>query len=95
VLKPKLAKALAQLDGYDLVLIDCPPSLGALTREALAASDLALIVTTPSYFGAQGVERAVAEVEEIRKKRQSKIETRWNRGEPGSIGCRGAPVSDG
>jgi cellulose biosynthesis protein BcsQ len=67
VLKPKLAKALAQLDGYDLVLIDCPPSLGALTREALAASDLALIVTTPSYFGAQGVERAVAEVEEIRK----------------------------
>lgn len=68
VFKPKLAKALKQLDGYHhLVLIDCPPSLGALTREALAASDLALIVTTPSYFGAQGVERAVAEVEEIRK----------------------------
>jgi chromosome partitioning protein len=65
--KPKLAKALQQLEGYDLVLIDCPPSLGALTREALAASDLALIVTTPSYFGTQGVERAVAEVEEIRK----------------------------
>ena len=64
---PKLAKALNQLNGYDLVLIDCPPSLGALTREALAASDLALIVTTPSYFGAQGVERAIAEVEEMRK----------------------------
>jgi cellulose biosynthesis protein BcsQ len=67
VFKPKLAKALQQLEGYDLVLIDCPPSLGALTREALAASDLALIVTTPSYFGTQGVEKAVAEVEEIRK----------------------------
>ena len=65
--RPKLAKALRQLEGYDLVLVDCPPSLGALTREALAASDLALVVTTPSYFGAQGVERAVAEVEEIRK----------------------------
>jgi len=61
------AKALTQLNGYDLVLIDCPPSLGALTREALAASDLALIVTTPSYFGAQGVERAIDEVEEMRK----------------------------
>ncbi len=65
--KPKLAKALQQLDGYDLVLIDCPSSLGALTREALAASDLALIVTTPSYFSTQGVQRAVAQVEEIRK----------------------------
>jgi len=67
VFRPKLVKALQQLEGYDLVLIDCPPSLGALTREALAASDLALIVTTPSYFGTRGVERAVAEVEEIRK----------------------------
>ena len=63
--RPKLAKALSHLDGYDLVLIDCPPSLGALTREALAASDLALIVTTPSYFGAKGVERAVEEIDEI------------------------------
>ncbi len=65
--RPKLAKALQQLDGYDLVLIDCPPSLGALTREALAASDLALVVTTPSYFGAQGVERAVEEIKEIQR----------------------------
>lgn len=65
--RPKLARALAHLEGYDLVLIDCPPSLGALTREALAASDLALVVTTPSFFGAQGVERAMAEIDEVRK----------------------------
>jgi ATPases involved in chromosome partitioning len=66
--RPKLSRALGHLDeGYDLVLIDCPPSLGALTREALAASDLALVVTTPSYFGAQGVERAMAEIDEVRK----------------------------
>lgn len=65
--RPKLARALDKLDGYDLVLIDCPPSLGALTREALAASDLAVVVTTPSYFGAQGVERAVEEINEIRR----------------------------
>jgi len=65
--RPKLTQALKHLEGYDLTLIDCPPSLGALTREALAASDLALVVTTPSYFGAQGVERAMAEIDEIRK----------------------------
>jgi cellulose biosynthesis protein BcsQ len=72
--RPKLARALAHLDGYDLVLIDCPPSLGALTREALAASDLALVVTTPSYFGAQGVERAMAEIDEIRKSVNPQLE---------------------
>jgi len=63
---PKLARALKHLEGYDLVVIDCPPSLGALTREALAASTLAVVVTTPSYFGAQGAERAIDEINEIR-----------------------------
>jgi chromosome partitioning protein len=63
---PKLARALKRLEGYDLVIIDCPPSLGALTREALAASQLAVVVTTPSYFGAQGAERAIDEINEIR-----------------------------
>lgn len=74
VWRPKLARALSHLEGYDLVLIDCPPSLGALTREALAASDLALVVTTPSYFGAQGVERAMAEIDEVRKSHNRSLE---------------------
>jgi chromosome partitioning protein len=63
---PKLARALKRVDAYDVVIIDCPPSLGALTREALAASRLAVVVTTPSFFGAQGAERAIDEIKEIR-----------------------------
>ena len=63
---PKLARAMKRLEGYDVVVIDCPPSLGALTREALAASRLAVVVTTPSFFGAQGAERAIHEINEIR-----------------------------
>jgi len=59
---------------YDLILIDCPPSLGALTREALAAADLAVVVTTPSFFGAQGVERAISEIDEIRRTVNPKLE---------------------
>ena len=65
-LRPRLRRALAHLDGVDLVLIDCPPSLGALTREALAAANLAVVVTTPSFFGAQGAERALTEIQEIK-----------------------------
>ncbi len=71
--RPKLARAVKHLD-VDLVLIDCPPSLGALTREALAAADLAVVVTTPSYFGAQGAERAIAEIKEIRDSVNPRLE---------------------
>ncbi|WP_232662211.1 ParA family protein [Pseudonocardia sp. TRM90224] len=43
---------------YRLVLIDCPPSLGQLTRGALAAADRALLVTDPTMFAVSGVQRA-------------------------------------
>jgi chromosome partitioning protein len=65
--QPRLSRALRHLEGYDLVLIDCPPSRGALTREGLAASDKALIVTAPTYFGSQGVDKAVDLVREVHK----------------------------
>lgn len=71
--KPRLARALEKLEGYDLVLIDCPPSLGTLTREALAASDLAVVVATPTFFGLQGAERAAEEIEEIRNSHNKKL----------------------
>ena len=73
-LSPRLRRALQHLHDVDLVLIDCPPSLGALTREALAAADLAVVVTTPSYFGAQGAERALAEIAEIRQTVNPRLE---------------------
>ena len=48
---------------YDLVLIDCPPSLGLLTVNALAAADHALISSEAEYFSLQGVEQALEVVE--------------------------------
>jgi chromosome partitioning protein len=45
--------------GYDLVLIDCPPTLGLLTVNALVAADHALISTEAQYFSLQGVEQAL------------------------------------
>jgi chromosome partitioning protein len=49
--------------GHDLVLIDCPPSLGLLTVNALVAADHALISSEAEYFSLQGVEQALEVVE--------------------------------
>jgi chromosome partitioning protein len=48
---------------HDLVLIDCPPSLGLLTVNALVAADHALITSEAEYFSLQGVEQALEVVE--------------------------------
>ena len=52
----RLRKALARVEsGYEAVLIDCPPSLGNLTRSALTASRHALVVVEPSALGLRGI----------------------------------------
>jgi len=62
-----LAEGLHALDEpYDVVLVDCPPSLGRLTRNALVAADRALVVTEPSFFAVHGAHRAFRAVQEER-----------------------------
>ena len=54
----RLRRSLVGVTGqFDLVLIDCPPSLGELTRNALYAATDALVVTEPSFFAVNGAER--------------------------------------
>lgn len=48
----RLARALAATDGYDLVIIDCPPNLGTLTVNALAAADEVVIPVSAEDEGA-------------------------------------------
>jgi chromosome partitioning protein len=52
---------------YDLVLIDTPPSLGELTKNALAASQRALVVAEPSLFALQGAQQALDAVDVVRR----------------------------
>ncbi len=59
-----LRRALAKLPGeYEVVLIDCPPSLGLLTVNALVAADYALVTAEAQYFALQGVEQAMEVIE--------------------------------
>lgn len=64
----KLEEALANVEAdYDLVLIDCAPSLNALTRTAWAASDRVGVVTEPGLFSVAAADRALRAIEEIRR----------------------------
>jgi len=59
-----LRRALTQAgEEYEVILIDCPPSLGLLTVNALVAADHALITAEAQYFALQGVEQAMEVVE--------------------------------
>ena len=48
---------------YDLILLDCPPTLGLLTVNALVAADWALLTAEAQYFAMQGVEQALEVIE--------------------------------
>lgn len=62
-----LRRALQQAPAeYDVILLDCPPSLGLLTVNALVAADWALITAEAQYFALQGVEQALQVVDVAR-----------------------------
>jgi cellulose biosynthesis protein BcsQ len=61
----RLRVAMGGLSGYDLVLVDSPPSLGGLTRNALAASHTAVVVAEPSLFSLQGAAAALDAIEMV------------------------------
>lgn len=62
-----LGQALGRLPApYDLVLIDCPPNLGALTRAGLGCADGAVIVCEPGLFAVAAADRSMQVLEELR-----------------------------
>lgn len=63
-----LREALDGLPDYDQVLIDCPPSLGLLTVNALAAASDILLVTEASWMALQGVADLMETYEVIRRR---------------------------
>lgn len=53
--------------GVDFVIIDCPPSLGRLTANALNAAGLLLLPVTPSPFATEGMKRTLGIVGSVRQ----------------------------
>ena len=63
-LKDKIDKC---KDNYDYILIDCPPSLGLITINALSASDSVIIPVQCEYFALEGVGELLKTIEAVRK----------------------------
>jgi chromosome partitioning protein len=62
-----LADALAPIvDGYDYIVIDCPPSLGLLTLNALVAANGVVIPMQAEYFALEGLSALNATIEKVR-----------------------------
>jgi len=57
-----LADSLHQADGFDFVLLDCPPSLGALTVNALAAADRVIVPVQTEYYALEGLAQLVQSI---------------------------------
>jgi chromosome partitioning protein len=57
-----LAESLADTEGFDFVLLDCPPSLGPLTVNALAASDRVIVPVQTEYYALEGLAQLVQSI---------------------------------
>lgn len=70
VLNQVLAQAKQE---YDFILLDCAPSLGMLTINALAAADTTLIPVQAQYLSAKGLEQLLQTVQKVRRQINPKL----------------------
>tara|TARA_R100001369_G_scaffold20091_1_gene36601 strand:- start:79283 stop:80047 length:765 start_codon:yes stop_codon:yes gene_type:complete len=70
-----LKKAITHLkDSYDYILIDCAPSLGLLTLNALTASDSVIIPIQCEYFALEGLGKLLNTIKSVQKIHNDKLD---------------------
>lgn len=68
-----LSSIVEKIDNYDYVLIDCPPSLGLLSINALVASDSVLIPIQTEYYALEGVSQLINTLDLIKESLNSDL----------------------
>lgn len=60
-------------NAFDIVLLDCPPFLGAVTTSALTAADLLIIPTQPEYFSIYALRNMMAAIRRVRTQNNPRL----------------------
>ena len=71
----QLKNAIAPLrDEYDYIFIDCPPSLGLITTNALCAANTVLVPIQPEYYALEGLSQLMNSVRIVKRKYNSYLD---------------------
>jgi chromosome partitioning protein len=71
-----LRQAIEQMDHYDTLVLDCPPSLGVITQNALVAADVLVMPTLAEYLSIYALRNIMRVIRSVRAKDNPKLKYR-------------------